>query len=162
MSLWPCTKPSARWSYKGFPGDCSIWINPIMLCTECIFVVTLHNQWFKLWSYLHNTYSWCLFWSKFRYLTLQRYHVKGYSLLLCINFEEFTSCFVINVFLWLLCIFKWFKLWRIWRNTNIWGIFLVKMWVFDLRGDHIKGYPYCLAINFEQIRSCFVLNVFCD
>jgi hypothetical protein len=28
------------------------------------------------------------------------------------------------------------------------------------RGDHIYGYPPCFAINFEEISSCFVLNVF--
>jgi hypothetical protein len=40
-----------------------------------------------------------------------------------IIFEEIPSCFVLNVFLWLLCIVKWSKLGSYLHNTNIWVIF---------------------------------------
>jgi hypothetical protein len=40
-----------------------------------------------------------------------------------INFEEIPSFFILNVYLWLLCIIKWSKLGSYLDNTNIWGHF---------------------------------------
>ena len=71
-----------------------------------------------------------------------------------------TSCVVLNVFLGLLCIFKWSKLGSYLHNTNIWGHFWSKFGNLTPRGDHIYEYPHCFAINFEEISTCFVLNVF--
>jgi hypothetical protein len=83
-------------------------------------------KWSKLESYLHNTNIWHHFWSTFRYLTpgVTIYRVTPYCL--AINFEEISSYFVLNVFLWLLCIIKWSKLVNYLHNTNIWGHFWSK------------------------------------
>jgi hypothetical protein len=51
-----------------------------------------------------------------------------------INFEEIPSCFVMNVFLWLLCIIKWSKLGIYLHNTNILGNFWSKFGYLTPRG----------------------------
>jgi hypothetical protein len=87
------------------------------------------------------------------------YGVTPYCL--AIHFEEILSCFLLNVFLGLLCIIKWSKLGSNWHNTNIWGHFWSQFgYLTTPRGDDVWGTPYCLAINFEEIPSCFVLNAF--
>jgi hypothetical protein len=45
-----------------------------------------------------------------------------------IHFEEIPSCFVLNVFLLLLCIIKWSTLGSYFHNTNIWGHFSSTFW----------------------------------
>jgi hypothetical protein len=77
-----------------------------------------------------------------------------------INFEEIPSCFVLNVFLWLLCITKWSKLGSYLHNTNIWGHFWSQFGYLTPGVTIYRVIPHCFAINFEEIPSCFVLNVF--
>jgi hypothetical protein len=50
----------------------------------------------------------------------------GHSDDFAINFEEIPSSFVLNVFLWLLCINKWTKLGSHLHNTNILGVIFVQ------------------------------------
>ena len=81
-----------------------------------------------------------------------------------IKFEEAPSCFVLNAFLWLLCITKWSKLESSWNNTNIWDTFFVNLgiWV-PLRPPRVTVYrvnPYYSVINFVEKPSSLGLNVF--
>ena len=107
-------------------------------------------KWSKQGSSMDNINIWCRFWSKCVFLTPRGLHVQGYPHCYAINFEEIPSCFVVNVYLWLLCIIKWSKSEVIWI-IPIFGVILVKMWVFDPPGVHVQGYPHCYAINFEEI-----------
>jgi hypothetical protein len=74
------------------------------------------------------------------------YRVNPYCL--AINFEEMPSCFVLNVFLWLLCIIKWSKLGSYLRNTNIWRHLWSEFGYLTTRGDHIYGYPLLFSHSF--------------
>jgi hypothetical protein len=85
------------------------------------------------------------------------YMVTPYCLV--INFEEIPSCFVLNVFLWLPSIIKWSKLGSYLHNTNIWGNFLSTFGHLTPLVTIYRVTPYWLAIHFEEIQSCFVLNV---
>jgi hypothetical protein len=79
-----------------------------------------------------------------------------------INFEEIPSWFVLNVFVWLLCITKW---------SDLEVIFLIPIFGV-IFGHNFSIWPpgvslcsvttCCWAINFEEILSCFVVNVFCS
>ena len=114
--------------------------NIIMLCPKCISVVTLHYQMVQIGKYLHNTHICGNVWSTFWYFTpgVSIYRVTPHCF--AINFEEIPSCFVLNVFLWLLCIIKWSKLGSYLHNTNIWVHFWSKIGYLTPRGDHIYGY----------------------
>ena len=79
---------------------------------------------------------------------------------LVINMEEMPPCFVLGVFLWSLCIIRWAKSGSYLHNNNIWVLFLDKIWVFDPRVTIYKVTLYCLAIHFEGIPSCFVIDIF--
>ena len=81
-----------------------------MPCPECIFVATLHDELFKLWNYLHNTYCWCHFWSNLGIFDPRGPYIGLPPHCFAINLEEIPSCFALNIFLWLLCITKWTKL----------------------------------------------------
>jgi hypothetical protein len=117
-------------------------------------------RWSKLCSYLHNTNIWGHFGQNWGIwlpgVTIYRLNPHCFA----INFEEIPSSFVLNVFLWLLCIIKWSKLVGYLHNTNIWGHFCQNLGIWASRMTIYRITPYCLAINFEEIASCFVLNVF--
>ncbi len=55
-----------------------------------------------------------------------------------IHFEEISSCFVLNVFLWLHCLIKRFKLWSYLHIINICGRF----GVFEPLGWSYMGFPH--------------------
>jgi hypothetical protein len=86
------------------------------------------------------------------------YRVNPYCV--AINFEEISSCFVRNVFLWLLCIIKLFKLGSYLHNPHIWHSFWSKFGYLTLGVTIYRVTSYYFAINFEKIPSCLVLNVF--
>ncbi len=73
-----------------------------------------------------------------------------------INFDEIPPCFVVNVYLWLLCIIKWSKLGR---YQYLWS-FLVKFGVSTELSIYRITPVNCFVINFEEITSYFALNVF--
>ena len=50
-----------------------------MLCPECILWLLCVIKWAKILSYLHNTYIWGIFWSKFGYLNPEDDHTEEYS-----------------------------------------------------------------------------------
>ena len=76
-----------------------------------------------------------------------------------INFEEIPSYFVLNVYLMLFCIIKWSKYGSSFDNSNIWGLSWSKCGYLTPGVSISRGTPHCYAINFEEIPSCFVLNV---
>jgi hypothetical protein len=114
-----------------------------MLCPECIFVVTkyfaLSNgpNWEVIWIipifwviYCQNVVIWPPGWP----------YKRLPATVLQLNFEEIPSCFVLNVFLWLLCIIKCSKLGSYLNNTNIWGHFWSKFGY--LTHCSALGWPY--------------------
>jgi hypothetical protein len=154
--MWVLDTPPPRLTtYRGTLHWLAIHFDEILSCfVPNVFLwIFCIIKWSKLGSYLHNTNIWHHLWSKFGY------RVTPYCS--AINFAKIPSCFVLNVFLWLLCIIKWFKLGSYMHNNNIWHILLVKIWVFDPPGVTIYMVTtYCVSINFEEIPSCFILNVF--
>jgi hypothetical protein len=126
----------------------------------CSYFV-LSNAWSTLWSYLHNTKIWGHFWSTFGYLPppmvtiyrvtptvlqfiLNKYHHALYWMYFCGYFalSNAQNCEVI-------CIIPIFGV-IFGQNLGIWppGVTIYRVT------------PHCFAINFEEIPSCFVLNVF--
>ena len=85
-----------------------------------------------------------------------------------IKFEEAPSCFVLNAFLWLLCITKWFKREVILDNTKIWGHFWLKFGYFAPPGSPCIALPptvmqlilkkYHHALSWMYICGCFALS----
>ncbi len=76
-----------------------------------------------------------------------------------INLEETPSCIVLIVLLVLLCMIKWSKQGRYLDNFNIWGHFSSKTAHLTPGVSMYRVTPHCYAIQFEEIPSCFVLNV---
>ena len=62
----------------------------------------------------------------FGYLTPHNAHISRATPCFDINFGDLSSCVVLNVFLWLLCIIKWAKWGSYLHSTCIWGRFWSK------------------------------------
>ena len=77
-----------------------------------------------------------------------------------INSDEIPSCFVLNVFLCLLCMIKWFKLWSYLHNICIWVTFGQNLSIWPPGVPIYRVNYHCFAIHFEEIPSYVVLNVF--
>jgi hypothetical protein len=131
--------------------------NIIMLCPKCISVVTLHYQMVQIGKYLHNTHICGNFWSTFWYLTpgVSIYRVTPHCF--AINFEEIPSCFVLDVFLWLLCIIKWSDLGVIFLIPIFGVIFGHNFSIWPPGVSLCSVITCCWAINFEEILSCFLV-----
>ena len=77
-----------------------------------------------------------------------------------IDFKNRAWRFILKVFLRLLCVIYWFKLWGLWHNINIRGHFWSKFGYLT-PGEPICRVPAtCYPINVEDIASRFILNAF--
>jgi hypothetical protein len=107
-------------------------ISSKLIAKQCILWLLFIIKWSKLGSYLHNTNIWHHYWSNFGHLTpgpgVTIYMFNPYCV--AIHFEEISSCFVLNVFLWLFCIIKLSKLGGYLHNIHIWHNFWSKFGYF--------------------------------
>ncbi len=119
----------------------------------------------KLGIYLHNAKIWVNVLSKCWYLTphphpgVTIYRVIRYCL--AINIEELLPCFVLNVF----CAYFVHSNRPNWEFIDIILIFGVilgqNLGIWPPGVTIYRVTPYCLAINIEELLSCFVLKKFC-
>ena len=107
------------WCYNLVFGHL-FWRITTMFCSKCIFLAI---KWFKMWNYWHNPIILVIFCQNFDNWPPG---VPLYSVITCcfaINFQESLLWFVKNVFLWLFCIIKSWKLDIYSHNTDIWALF---------------------------------------
>ena len=113
-------------------------------------------KWPKLGNYLHNTNIWGDFSQNFGiWPPGVPIYIYGCLLLVChLNTTKPSP----KCIFWYLCIIKWTKLGGYLHNTNIWVISGQNsdFWPPGVLICIIT--PYCFAIYFEEIVSCFALN----
>ena len=78
-----------------------------------------------------------------------------------INLEEISSCYVLNVYLWLLWTIKWSKREVIWITSIFEVTFGQNVGIWAPGVSMYRVTPHCYAINFEGIPSYFVLMYIC-
>ncbi len=122
-----------------------------------IYIVTLGDQISKFWQKMNPNIGIGKITSIWPPPRVRLYNVT--TCYLAINFEEILSCFVLNVFLWLFCVIERSKLGIYLHNTDFWVIFGENLGIWPPGVTIYWVTPHCLDINFEEILSCFVLNV---
>jgi hypothetical protein len=81
------------------------------------------------------------------------HNLLGYPPCCAISFEEIPHSFVLNVYLWLLCIIKWSKSGRYFNTINIW----LKIHQFDLKfGSFLLKIPVFIPGWFFFWVSCIL------
>ena len=118
-------------------------------------------KWSKWGRYLDNINIWGHFWSKCGHLTPGGLHVLGYSPLLWHLFRRNTIMLCPECIFGVTLYYQMVQIGKLFGYYQYYGSFLilVKMWLLDPQGYPPPG-SHCFAINFEEIQSCFVLNVY--